>query len=380
MSDAPRPPDRGQAPRRPRRDEPPRYTVYRSRPRVLDRLRRGHEPEFRHLEPVRDGRRRERVRLPQRPWTAKRVLKYVAIAVAVWLGLSLLLFLVSAQIEEGKVSSSAERALDGAGPLPFSANTILVIGSDARPKGTHEGGANVVGQPSRSDTLMLIRTGGFKSARLSIPRDTVVDIPGHGQDKINAAYAIGGTALTITTVKRYLGIDVNHVVEVNFENFPKFINALGGINVDLPGCVRDQLDGGDKAGGTTINLHKGSNHLDGRHALGLSRVRKNACNPAENDLDRAKRQQLVLQGIKHRLLSVSTFFRLPWVSWTAPKAIRTDMAGPTLMGLFAALEMAGTPNPRVLKPSGVETTPGGGQGLLVDPSEKRDEVRRFLAG
>jgi LCP family protein required for cell wall assembly len=375
MSDPPRRPGG-----RSGRGDRPQYTLYRSRPRLLDRLRRGDEPEFRELGPLREDRRRRRLALRRKPWTPGRVVKYVLAALGVWLGFSLVLFLLSAQIEQGKVSSAAEHALDGAGPLPFSANTILVIGSDARPRGTHEGGANVVGQPSRSDTLMLIRTGGFKSARLSIPRDTVVNIPGHGEDKINAAYAIGGPALTITTVKRYLGIDVNHVVEVNFENFPKFINALGGINVDLPGRVCAKLDGGDKAGGTTLNLHKGSNHLDGRHALALSRVRVNKCNPAEDDIARAERQQRVLQGIKHRLISATTFFRLPWVSWTAPKAIRTDMSGPTLLGLFSALELAGTPQPRVLKPSGFATTPGGGSGLTVDPTERRDQVRRFLAG
>jgi LCP family protein required for cell wall assembly len=372
------------APRRPgdpsRRGDRPRYTLYRSRPRLLDRLRRGDEPEFRDFGPLREDRRRRLLRRGRQPWTAGRVVKYILAALGVWLGLSLVLFLISAQIEQGKVSDAADRALDGAAPMPFSANTILVIGSDARPRGTHEGGANTVGQPSRADTLLLIRTGGFKSARLSIPRDTVVNIPGHGEDKINAAYAIGGAALTITTVKRYLGIDVNHLVEVNFENFPKFINALGGIDVDLAHCVRAKLDGGDRAGGTTLNLHKGSNHVDGRHALALSRVRNNACRPGENDVDRAERQQRVLQAIKHRLISAGTFFRLPWVSWTAPKAIRTDMSGPTLLGLFSALETAGTPQPRVLKPSGFATTPGGGSGLTVDPSERRDEVRRFLAG
>jgi LCP family protein required for cell wall assembly len=371
-------------PRRPggpsRRGERPSYTLYRARPRVLDALRRGDEPEFRDLSPVREDRERRRLRRARKPWTVGRVVKYAAAAIGAWLALSLLLFLVSAQLEQEHVSDAANQALDGAGPLPFAANTILVIGSDARPRGTHERGANVVGQPSRSDTLMLIRAGGFKSARLSIPRDTVVDIPGHGRDKINAAYAIGGPALTITTVKRYLGISINHVVEVNFENFPKFIDSLGGIDVDLPGCVRATLDGGDGHGGTTLDLHKGSNHLDGHHALGLSRVRVNRCNLAENDLDRARRQQLVLTGIKHQLLSVSTFFRLPWVSWTAPEAIRSDMSGPTLIGLFSAMATSGSPAPRVLKPSGFETTPGGGQGLHVDPDVVRSEVRRFLAG
>jgi LCP family protein required for cell wall assembly len=358
--------------------ERPQYTRYRSRPRLLEGLRRGPEPEFRGVGGVREERKRRSGRAGRKPWTPKRVIKWIVLAIVGWVALSVVLFLVSAQIEQGKVSDSAQRALSGGGPLPFSPNTILVIGSDARPKGTKEKGANVVGQPSRSDTLMLIRTGGFKSARLSIPRDTVVDIPGHGPDKINAAYAIGGAALTITTVERFLGVKVNHLVEVDFANFPKFIDALGGVDVELAGCVRAKLDGGDGAGGTTLNLHKGVNHLDGHHALGLARVRVNACRPGENDLDRAERQQRILNAIKGRLTSPTTFLRLPWVSWTAPKAIRTDMGGPTLLALFAALQLGGTPAPRVLKPSGVTTTPGGGSGLTVSDDEKRSEVQRFL--
>ena len=358
--------------------ERPQYTRYRSRRPLLEGLRRDREPEFRDVAGVREERRRRAGRAGRKSWTPGRAVKWLAIALGAWLGLSLVLFLISAQIEQGKVSDSAERALNTGGPLPFTPNTILVIGSDARPKGTKEGGANVVGEPSRSDTLMLIRTGGFKSARLSIPRDTVVDIPGHGQDKINAAYAIGGPALTITTVERYLGVDVNHLVEVNFDNFPDFIDALGGVDVQLEGPVRAELDGGDDSGGTTIDLQRGTNHLDGKHALGLARVRVNQRDPGENDIDRAERQQRILNAIKGRLVSGSTFLRLPWVSWTAPKAVRTDMSGPTLLGLFAAIEMGGNPAPRVLKPSGVATTPGGGSGLVVSDDEKRSEVRRFL--
>lgn len=358
--------------------ERPQYTRYRSRPRLLEGLRRGPEPEFRHLGGVREERRRRIGRARRKRWTAGRVVKWVALALGVWLGVSLVLFLVSAQIEQGKVSESARSALDRGGPLPFAPNTILVIGSDARPRGTGEGGANVVGEPSRSDTLMLIRTGGFKSARLSIPRDTVVDIPGHGEDKINAAYAIGGAALTITTVERYLGLEVNHLVEVNFDNFPDFVDALGGVDVQLEGCVRAELDGGDEAGGTTLDLRRGRNHLNGRQALGLARVRQNACDPGENDVDRAERQQRILNGIRGQLLSGSTFLRLPWVSWTAPKAIRTDMSGPTLLALFTAIQLGGNPEPRVLRPSGVATTTGGGSGLVVSDDEKRSEVRRFL--
>ena len=360
--------------------ERPQYTLYRSRRSPLEKFRRGSEPEFRGVKGVREERRRRLGDRFRKPWTVGRVIKYIAFAIAGWLALSLVLFLVSAQIEQGKLPDSANKALDSAGPMPFVPNNILVIGSDARPKGTHEGGASVVGEPSRSDTLMLVRAGGFKSSRVSIPRDTVVDIPGHGQDKINAALAIGGPALTITTVKRYLGIEINHVAEVNFDNFPDFIDALGGVDVQLEGCVRAKLDGGDGQGGTTINLHKGTNHLDGHHALGLARVRKNDCNAAEDDIDRTERQQRILNAIKGKLIGPATFFRLPWVSWTAPKAIRTDMNGPTLLGLFAAIEAGGSPAPRVLKPSGFATTPGGGSGLVVSDDEKRAAVKRFLDG
>ncbi len=73
-----------------------------------------------------------------------------------------------------------------------SANTVLIIGTDQRPKGSKEPGANTNDAGSRSDTLMLWRIGGGTSRRLSIPRDTVATIPGHGLSKINAAYASGG--------------------------------------------------------------------------------------------------------------------------------------------------------------------------------------------
>src|ERR1700690_4210760 len=98
----------------------------------------------------------------------------------------------------------------------------------AGPAGPEGPGADV-GGPSRSDTMMLIRTGGGHSARLSIPRDTLVDIPGHGYAKINAAYYYGGAALAIRTVESFLGVKVNHVVLINFTNFPQLVNAMGGV-------------------------------------------------------------------------------------------------------------------------------------------------------
>jgi hypothetical protein len=106
----------------------------------------------------------------------------------------------------------------------------------------------------------------------------------------------------------------------------------------------------------------------------------NECDSSEGDVERSARQQAILNGIKNRLVSPATFLRLPRVSWAAPKAIQTDMSGPNLLALFAAVEISGSPPPRVLRPSGFATTPGGGAGISVSEEDRRAAVRRFLAG
>jgi len=363
-----------------RRGERPAYTLYRSKPRSLrDRLR-GQQAGLDELRPGGDGAppKARRAARGRRRLTPGRVLLWPALALVGWLGLSLVLFLVSAQLRAGDVSDEAKEALsDGGYPLT-SANTILILGSDARPEGTKEPGANP-GGPSRSDTIMLWRIGGGRNARLSIPRDTVVDIPGFGQQKINAAYAFGGAALAIRTVEGYLGTPIHHVMEVDFEHFPDLIDALGGIDVRT-GRVCAEINGGRRNGGVTLRLRRGENHLDGKQALALARTRKNDCNPAENDLTRAKRQQQILAAMKDRVVSPGAFVRLPWISWQAPPALRTDMGGPTLLGVFAAAATGGNAPTRVLRPESFLTLPDGGSGLVVSEAERQAAVRALLDG
>jgi len=235
------------------------------------------------------------------------------------------------------------------------------------------------GGPSRADSIMLLRIGGGANASLSIPRDTVVDIPGHGTDKINAAYAFGGPALATQTVKEFLGTEINHVVEVSFENFPQLIDALGGVTYK-GGAVLSRINGGNRNGGYTLRLPKGETEIDGRQALALARTRKNLRNPSEDDLTRARRQQQLVSAMKDKVTSFETFIRLPWVSWAAPKAVRSDMAGPTLLGVAMASMTGGSSEPRVLKPSGTVTLPDGGAGLTVDDATKQSAVDRLLKG
>ena len=183
----------------------------------------------------------------------------------------------------------------------------------------------------------------------------------------------------IETVESYLGIKVNHLVEVNFENFPQLIDSLGGITYK-GGCVVSEINGGSRNGGYTLRLKGGEQEINGKQALALARTRHNDCNPKESDLTRARRQQKIVGSIKDKVSSLETFVRLPWVSWAAPKAIRSDMSGPSLLGLVGAELTAGTAKPTVLKPTGVVTLPDGGAGLTVDDATKRAAVDRFLNG
>ena len=352
---------------------PPDYKVYRSRPRLLQR---GSDDGASLLDELRGTPPGEAPKRRRRRITVGRIVKWLVLAVVGWIVLSVVLFLISATLQQDAVPDSAQERLAGGGVGLTSPQTTLVLGSDRRTPGTKEPGANVSG-PSRSDSILLLRFGGGHSAKLSIPRDTVVDIPGHGRDKINAAYAIGGPALTIQTVEQYLGIDIDHVFLVNFANFPDLIDAMGGVDY-TGGCVVSRINGGFKNGGYTLRLKKGTTHIDGRQALALARTRKNECNPREDDRTRARRQQKILGAMKSQVFSPGGFVRLPLISWNVPKSVQSDMGGPKLLGYALGLAVNGNAPTRVLKPSGFERLPNGGDGLDVSDAEKQAEVQRFL--
>jgi LCP family protein required for cell wall assembly len=397
----------------PGRGEPrPRYTRYRARRRLFgERDSQQAQPPQRRADPER-GERAERgarrglrgaggkrarsgargpgqVVAPGRSraqrfadwWrrlTFKRAVLCLIGLIFAWLALSLVLFLISSHFERTAPPKDVAGVLDPSGFPLTSANNILVLGSDRRPKGSKEPGANTSG-PSRSDSIMLMRIGGGHDSRLSIPRDTVIEIAGHGLQKINAAYAFGGPALSISVIKRYLDVPINHIVEVNFEDFPQLIDAMGGVDY-TGGCVISRIAGGFRNGGYTLRLPKGTHHIDGKQALALARTRENLCAPNQTDLQRAEHQQALFSAMKSRLLSPSSFVRLPWIAWDAPPAIISDMSGPTLLGLFGAMAVSGTPPTRVLKPEGVATLPDGEVGLRVSEAERRAAVAQFMSG
>jgi LCP family protein required for cell wall assembly len=362
---------------RPEADPRP-YTVYRSRPRGLKALLRGEE----EIGLPRGLDRGPRRAPDKRRITVWRALKYVGLAIVAWLLLSLILFIISAEVEKGNLPSSASAALTGGSNMITGTNTVLILGTDQRPTtgpGSKEPGSNYNDAGSHSDTIMLWRIGGGTSRRLSIPRDTVAQIPGHGLGKINAGYAIGGPALAIKTVEAFTGVKINHIIVVNLAAFPKFVDAIGGVDVTTEKVCAD-VSGGASNGGFTLNLPAGEHHLNGLQALLYSRIRENPCNPADNDLTRVQHQQQILNAIKSKLFSPSSFFHLPWASWAAPKVLRTDMGGPTLLTLFAASEIGGSAPVNVLKPTGGEYLPGYGSALTVSPQAVQAAVSQLMNG
>jgi LCP family protein required for cell wall assembly len=355
-------------------EEPPHYNVYRSRKRLRDRLApAGANP----IEAIR--RRRGRVKAPddgKRGITPRRVVKWIVLAIVAWILVSIVSFVVSAQVNGG-VDDKTKNALSGGGSVLTGSN-VLVLGSDERPKkgfGSKEPGANA--GPARSDSIIVMHIGFGTVRKISVLRDTLADILGHGTQKINAAYALGGTPLTIKTIESFLGngLKINHVILVSFSNFPKLIDALGGVTITLKKCIRSNSFSGQR-----VVLSKGEHHLSGRQALFFSRVRKNSCSPNEDDRARAKRQQQIFAAMRDKVASPvnwpSTFVRGPFIAWQAPQAIRSDMRGPGLAALFVDLLTGGSGKTRVLLPDPARPFINGA--INVTPVERTDAVNYLL--
>ncbi len=352
------------------------YTTYKAGGGLLEGLReRGGRGKPRVGRPRRTGAPRD-----GRPWW-----QWALIGAGCWIALSMVAFGVSAQIQTTKLPDTGG-ALGGGNNMITQAGTILVIGGDKRGE-LHSGDPSAASNRPLADTIMLIRAGGGSFRKLGIPRDTLVEVPGFGTEKINSAYALGeggedgNVELLTETVENFLGIDVNHAVVVDFDGFVDFINALGGVSVELKHRVCGVIAGGRKNGGQSMRLGKGEHTLDGDQALLLSRIRKNSCNPAESDIDRAARQQLVLAGIKNRLtdpLRVPiNFIKGPLIGWTAPKAIVSDMGAFTMPQVaFAALLAGGGSETSVLIPDGA----GAGGGLTVSEGEVQEKVEKLIDG
>ena len=175
---------------------------------------------------------------------------------------------------------------------------ILILGSDRR-----------AGQPylgARSDTLLLVRLDPKSGSisMLSVPRDLLVDIPGYGQNKINAAYSLGGAKLSLEVTKQLLGVPINDFVDINFAGFEQVINKLGGAYLMIDRRYYNNTAITDYA---SIDIEPGYQRLNGSQALDWVRFRHDQ----NGDFTRIVRQQIFLREMKRELAGSASLTSLP---------------------------------------------------------------------
>jgi LCP family protein required for cell wall assembly len=185
--------------------------------------------------------------------------------------------------------------------VPFGGQRVVLLGSDAR-----------ADEVSRSDTIVVTKAGG---GMLAVPRDTLVDIPGVGKDKINAAYADGGPELTAETLEGLTGLRINDYVVVNFGGVEEIVDAMGGITLEVDNPIRVGIDG------RRVSIPAGTQELNGLEALAFVRYRGGPT----ADIGRIGRQQKFLRELAQQSTSPANLPRLPATAAATWRNIETNM-------------------------------------------------------
>ncbi|QYK53282.1 MAG: LCP family protein [Fimbriimonadaceae bacterium] len=175
--------------------------------------------------------------------------------------------------------------------------TVLILGCD---KDLYYGGKQVIHSHARSDMMMVARVDFNRKmvGAISIPRDTLCEIPGYRRQKINAYHAIGGPELSKKAVEKLLpGVNIDRVAVLNFDAFVEIVDMLGGVELYVPKDMKYN----DNAGNLHINLKKGRQHLNGTDALGFVRFRKGS-NGGDSDFERQKRQKDLMLALKEKMI------------------------------------------------------------------------------
>ncbi|MCL4870411.1 MAG: LCP family protein [Anaerolineae bacterium] len=230
-------------------------------------------------------------------------------------------------------------------PIHDQRVTILVMGIDRRP-----------GEPfiSRTDTMivMSINPADNSAVMLSIPRDLYVQIPGHGRNRINTAFVFGsrgnnpaaGAELAMETVEYNLGIPIDHYLMVDFSAVVRGVDAIGGIEVDVPFDIYDPTFPDMNYGYDPLYIPAGRQHLDGALTLKYARTRH-----VDNDFGRANRQQQVVLAVRSKVLSLGVtqlLGQLPFFYQQLNEGIRTDLSIDQMLTLAQAASQVPTENIR----------------------------------
>ena len=200
-----------------------------------------------------------------------------------------------------------------------STKNILILGCDEVFKESDPKSRKILWK-GRSDTILIFNCNPFSSTLniLSIPRDTKINLPGHGAEKINYLNSIGGPLFTKKCLEKLLGIKVDYYVMVDVKGLSKIIDQLGGLTIDVP----QKMEYSDKTAMLNINLSPGSQILNGEQAIGFVRFRHDNL----GDIGRIERQQIFIRALIKKLLDPITFAKIPDVISIYKETILTDLS------------------------------------------------------
>ena len=332
--------------------------------------------------PERPGRNeRSRAKPAGRPRWGRRIgltLLLLFLLLVAWTVASYVSFRAGVKDANARLPKAVEAGLaPQEGALASKPSLILLLGTDGDKTAARS-------DASRSDSILLVRTdpGRHRLAYLSIPRDLRVDIPGFGPNKINAAFQLGGPALTMRTVRALTGLHPNHVVMVDFDDFRTVIDALGGVEIDVPKPILSNRFDCPYATDARCQqwqgwrFEKGKQEMSGQRALIYSRVRENRLDPADNDLTRGERQQAVVEAMTDELVGPGTFVRLPFIGGDLVKPLTTDLSAGQLLQLGWVRFRANSSRALHCRLGGEPQTIGG-ESVLVATEENTAAVAMF---
>jgi LCP family protein required for cell wall assembly len=210
---------------------------------------------------------------------------------------------------------------------------------------------------------------------VSVPRDLWVPIPGYGEERINAAYELGGPATARQTVSSVLGTPVEHYAVIGLQGVRDVVNAVGGVDITVPQAIYDPAYPTDDYGIVEVNIPAGRQHMDGETALRYARTRHQ-----DSDFGRIARQQQVLAAVRSALMSPANWGRVPAALAAVQQSVKTDLSALDLISVGAAfLRDPGEPDRLVIDATLVRPFTGDGGAALLDPTpDLRRAVARLL--
>lgn len=247
--------------------------------------------------------------------------------------------------------------------LPKGRMNLLVLGVDARKGET----------VTRSDTIMFVSAEPRQKrvSILSIPRDTRVEIPDHGWDKINAATALGGPELAQKTVSQLLDVPIDYYVLTNFEGFKKLVDILGGVTLDVEQNMQHR-----EGDGYVIDLKKGVQRLDGDKALQYVRYRGYAM----GDITRTEKQQKFLKALAQEMVQTRNITKLPKLVPQLRECIDTNMSVREMMRWAGVARKMDDVQMVAATLPGYPLNINGGSYWYVDPSRARLAAAQLMDG